>query len=83
LASVLAAMGLMGCAHRGPTVYVVSDIDGTYPVGELHGRQIFTYDGDILSVQGNDHVRLRSLQDFVLVDNRLYLTNQPNMVPGL
>ena len=75
------ATGAVGCAHHAPTVYMMSDITGTQAIGELHGRQIFLYSGEVLSVRDDHHVALRSLQDAVLDGNRLYLTHQPNMIP--
>ena len=70
------AGALGGCAHTGERIYTV-DSHFRVAVGERHGRQIWLYDGSVVFIQDDQHVRLPSFQDTVLVGDKLYLTNQP------
>ena len=77
--TVIVTTLLAGCAHQGPTIYgVEADGEPAGPIGELHGRQVFLYSGQICMIEGNNHTKLRSGRDAVLAGDQLIITNQPD-----
>lgn len=74
IALITAFLGLAaGCAHQAvTTVY-----DGGKPpfaVGERHGDQIWFYNGHISVIDDDNHVRLPTFDDAVLVGDQLYIS---------
>jgi hypothetical protein len=81
---VLLAIALagVGCAHgRSETIYQVGR-DRTVAVGELHGDQLWFYDGSIGYVTANHHVRMPTFQDAELDGNKLHVLSAKSEIGG-